>query len=493
MTNRSDREILDQLLDSVRKRIFFKTTTQTFVRACFLVLPGLTLIVAGNQRCGDAGQSGMIVLMAFTGLAAFSALRGLLGLGAKVRSALAVDESANLKDRITSAYEFLAGEKLDEPRVSQIHDAIRHARAVNSGALFRFQWPRHSAYLGLGLLVLSLTFFIPAALPTQTASAASDDVKQLQLAELKDLQEQLAAQPVPDKELKDVLEKLKDIQKRFEQGELSERDVMLELARLDEDMRQKASELGVENLEGEMNTIVPHLMSSAAAVQVASALKENQLDKANEELQKLSANVKEKKISKGQKRELALNMGVAASKLGGKKNASFGGDFSKASEALEKDDTEGFESACQSVGDKLCLMKKARTMKLASKKIGNCKSCLGQCDSKEFGYTLGPKSLGNKKGGLKAGTAASGNPLGEASRLADSYRNMIRVTGQAGQGPVETETEITEGQLSQSQRAVKELHANFAAVAEEAIENEAIPLSHRQHVKKYFQSIRPQE
>jgi len=58
---------------------------------------------------------------------------------------------------------------------------------------------------------------------------------------------------------------------------------------------------------------------------------------------------------------------------------------------------------------------------------------------------------------------------------------------------VESETEVTDGQMSPSQVDLKQVHANYASVAEEVIEKEDIPLSHRYHVKRYFQSIRPQE
>jgi len=47
--------------------------------------------------------------------------------------------------------------------------------------------------------------------------------------------------------------------------------------------------------------------------------------------------------------------------------------------------------------------------------------------------------------------------------------------------------------LSQSKLTAKELHASYAAAAEEVIEKENVPLSHRYHVKRYFQAIRPQE
>ena len=492
MKNRSEREKLDQLLNAARKRIFFKTAATAFVSGSLFAVPIIAVAVPINQRWGHSTWNSLIILTVGATLLAYAVLRGFWGLGAKLRSALAIDEKAQLKDRVSSAYEFLAQDKLDEPRRTQVHDAIRHAESINSGKLFRFQWPKYSFCIPLEVLVLILSFLIPPAISTRNV-AAVDAVKQLQMEQLKDLQEQLAFQQAPDKELKDVIEKLKDIQKRFEKGEISERDLMLQLARLDENLRQKANEPGVDNLEGEMNVIVPHLMSSAAALQVAAALKENDLEKANQELQQLSEKVKENKVSKDQKRELAMNMGVAASKLGRKSNASFGGDFAKASEALEKSDNDEFQSACNSMGDKLSLLKKSRTMKVASKKIGECKACLGQCNSSELGYALGPKSQGNKKGGLKAGTAASGEPLGEANRLEASYRQLLHVKGQAASGPVETETEVTEGQLSASQISIKELHANYAAVAEEAIENEAIPLSHRQHVKRYFQAIRPKE
>jgi hypothetical protein len=127
---------------------------------------------------------------------------------------------------------------------------------------------------------------------------------------------------------------------------------------------------------------------------------------------------------------------------------------------------------------------------MACQKIGTCKSCLGQCDSKELGYTLGLKQEGKKKGGLKAGTAASGDPFGESSRLADSYRKLMKVSGQSGEGPVESETEITEGQLSPSQIKAKDVHATFAAVAKRLLKRKHSP-GHRYHVKRHFQSIRP--
>jgi hypothetical protein len=63
----------------------------------------------------------------------------------------------------------------------------------------------------------------------------------------------------------------------------------------------------------------------------------------------------------------------------------------------------------------------------------------------------------------------------------------------AGEGPVQSEIETVEGQTTDSQITAQDLYAEYAAVAEEAIDQEEIPLSHRFHVKRYFQAIRPVE
>src|SRR5215207_7494287 len=109
------------------------------------------------------------------------------------------------------------------------------------------------------------------------------------------------------------------------------------------------------------------------------------------------------------------------------------------------------------------MLKKCQGMTFACNRLGLSKSCLGQCDSKELGFKTGPKTQGNKKGGLKAGTATAGDPYGEANRLADSYKKMMKVSGEAGAGPVESETEVTDGQMSQSQVDLKQVHANYAS------------------------------
>lgn len=492
MRDRTERKILAQLLAKVRRRLFFKTACHSFMRAMLVSLPMGALLVAADQRWNGGRLSIVVAFAAAIGAAAFGVFFGLRGLGERVRSALTLDEHAHLQDRVSSAWEFMELRDLSEAHLVQIRDAIQHAEGLNFGKVFGVQWPRQALALPLVLALLVFSFFVPSISPAKPA--AKDPLRLAQLQQLEELKQELAAKQDLPEEIQDAIRKLEDVRKQFERGEIGERDVMLQLARLDEVLRSKVAELPVENLEAEMNAMVPHLSASAATLSAAKAMKEQQFDKAAQELKNLADKVEEKKLAREEQKQLAAQLGVAAAKLGKKKSSdSFSSDLAQASESLEKSDSEGFKSATKGMSDKLGTLKKSKLLKQASNKIGMCKGGLCQCTNSVLGYCLSPQTLNKSKGGLKAGSSTAGDPLGDANRLADSYKKMLQIAGQAGQGPTETETEITEGQLSQSQLKAKELHASYTAAAEEVIEKENIPLSHRYHVKRYFQAIRPQE
>ena len=490
MSHTNEKEKLDQLLASVRQRIFHQTFTANLVQFSLAALPLAAALIAFNRRWSDTPVGFQIGLFAVFGVVVAAFFAAYNSLARNVEAALALDSNAKLKDRITSAHQFIDEGRASEAHALQIRDAIDHADRVNARAVMPISLPRHSRFLPLALLAFILSFMVPPAFQPQEAEASIPETKQLQLAELESLREELLAEE-EDEELADVVKKLKELEKQFEEGELNERDLMLELGRLNEQLEKKVQEFGVENLEAELNTMVPHMMAAAPTAQAATAIKEDQLEKAAEELEKLAEKMEQEKLTPEEKQEMKTSMRACAAKLGQKSNNSFGGDLAKATEALEKSDAKSFASACKSMGDKMKLCKKVSLMKSACKKVGNCKACIGQCNSNKIGKSLTAKKSNNDSN--NAGSASSNDPLGERDRLKDSYRNMLQVSGMAGEGPVETEIEITEGQLSDSQLQIKKLHANFSEVAEEAIENEAIPLSHRYHVKRYFQTIKPTE
>ena len=86
----------------------------------------------------------------------------------------------------------------------------------------------------------------------------------------------------------------------------------------------------------------------------------------------------------------------------------------------------------------------------------------------------------------------SGNIDGDATAL-NSEANREQVTGTAGEGESDFETSSSSEGRQQAQRGYKEVYQKYKKMSEAVLENEQIPLGHRQTIRRYFESIRPQQ
>ena len=490
MLERTEREVLGRVLTRAQRGMWLRAAMSRLARRGPWLLGIGAVLIAADQRWNHGRASGWVGILSPSIALLWSFVPAWWGMGSKVRSAIRLDREAQLKDRVSSACEFLELGRLEEAQETQIHDAARHARSLDCRRLFRVEWRDWAPRVCATLLLFALSFLVPPLVPPGRALVAPDALKETQLDGLRELRQELETR----REMREAIEKLEQIARRFERNEIGQREVMLELGRLDEWLRARALELGVENLESEMRTLVPHLASQAATAETAKALREQKYDQAARELEKLGERAD--RIDPADRKKLAAHLGGAAAKLGKRDSTdSVGGDLARASECLEKSDSKGFEGAVKNMGRKLELLSKSKTLQRGSRQIGLCKASLGRCEEGQPGDAEGPKfqSQSQGKGGLQAGKSGGGDPLGNASRLKDGYRRALQISGQAGQGPVESETETVEGQISHSRLGLREAHADYAAVAEQAVDREDIPLSRRYHVKRYFQAIRPTE
>jgi hypothetical protein len=146
------------------------------------------------------------------------------------------------------------------------------------------------------------------------------------------------------------------------------------------------------------------------------------------------------------------------------------------------DGVKGLAGECNSQGRK---KKLSDLLKKQCQCLGECK---GECESE-----CQNKTTGNKKGGNKAGTAASGNEAGDKTVKLKTSPKMDLKGQDSGQGEIDVETEEAE---AQEQHAVREYRKNvdkYKAMSESVLESESIPLGQRQTIRRYFESIRPQE
>jgi hypothetical protein len=90
-----------------------------------------------------------------------------------------------------------------------------------------------------------------------------------------------------------------------------------------------------------------------------------------------------------------------------------------------------------------------------------------------------------------AGSAAGGDPLGEASELPAAAATEM-FTGVAGEG--ESEITVSSAETGVAVRvagAREDAVSRFEELSRQAVTDESLPLAHRQAIRTYFEKIRP--
>jgi hypothetical protein len=514
MDTHSHKDTLKTALSGARRKIFAQSATVISVRTAIIALPVAAILIAIDQRWGGSSATLAVGVIALLAIVLSPLCFGLALLGTHFRSALTIDDRASLKNRLSSAWEFLHDGELNEARRVQVNDAVSHASALNYGALFGRRMPGASPLLPLAIAAFAVSFLVPEYAPGEFVEAPVDARTEYQLSELRALEEEIeeALAETANEELEAVLEMLREVEGQFGEGEIRERDVMIQLARMDDQLQRKMTEMGVENLENEVDSLAAPFEVAEVGADVAAALEKGEFSEASEALKKLAEKMAALDITPEEMARLAKSMEKTAAEFGEFPDAStFKGDLERAAAALKNPNPASFNDAAQSMASKVLNVEKLRRMKDFLNRFKVRKFNLGQApkggkegleddpalgvDGFEQGKVNGQQGTvdmdGIGKGGLEAGRGVTGDPFGESSRLADSYRELLKIQGMIGGGPTETKIEYGDADEAESQLSTKELYAEYAAVAEQAIEREEILLSHRFHVKRYFQAIKP--
>jgi len=493
--NDQHRQSLMKAIETARRRLYWQATFALAIRFGLVCLPVGAALIAADQHWLNGQYTVGIALLVAYGAIVLPLTLAVFGRGTELDSALKIDQHAGLKDRVSSAWEFLTGQRaLSEPHRLQIHDAVRRARTLSLG---RMAWPapgRRFWLLPAFAVLFVASFFVPPNAPVAVVDVAAAALHEDQLNLLKDLVEELELEETDDEMLEELVEKLKQVESQFEQGAVTDQDVMIELSRLDDRLRARMEQPGMDRLAEQLAELAPHLKASEAAEAVGDALMNEDEQQAAEEMEKLAQKVGKDGLSQQQREQLARNMSAASKKLSASSSDDgLSKDLDRGSKSLRNEDDDMFEQASKSIQKKMKQADKQREMEDLRKKIGMCKSNMGQQNA-EFAMKRqgGGQKDGEQSDGLMAGRGTD-RKESDPTRLDDSYKKLLQIKGMAGDGPVESQVEIAAGQTSPAQRGAREVHAEYTAVAEQALDRESVPLSHRYHVKRYFQAIRPGE
>lgn len=404
------------------------------------------------------------------------------------QAAMAIDNACGLKDRTQTALNFL-NRSDDQPlRALQLADAEQHLTNVDPNVVVPNRKPQSLPLAVIASLAAAMLLIFTSpkqtlvAAPTINAAVSSSaDRAEAGLEELKEFQ-----QEEKDPELEELLKELQEKIDLLKEPGMDPKEALAQLSEMEAALEEMQQNLSDPSMEAEMEKIGEALSLSEAMSVAGAAMSKGEMEKAAEELQKLEMPELDQKTEKAITEKLAeikQNAGEDGAKRKELKDAT-----SQVCEGLSKGDRNKFKEGMEGLASEC--KKQGQRKKLSDLLRKQCQ-CLSECKSECEGECKNTADS-KKKGGTKAGKASSGNEPGDKTPELKAGPQM-NITGQdSGQGDVDVETEEGTAEEQEAVRQYREKLDQYEAMTESVLSSESIPLGHRQTIRRYFESIRPQ-
>lgn len=405
-------------------------------------------------------------------------------------AAAAVDTRYELKDRTITALEFSQQSDADEIRRLQVSDASAHLQSIKPNEVAPYRMPRLLPYALAATIAGFALFLIPVAHEEANASptAPLDHI----LAEAQIIEEELVEdlekvnEEAKDEELDELVKEIKELLKEMKEPGVDEREAIAKLSEMQAAIAALQQEYDSAKMDANLEAVGEAFAPAAALQASADSLKNQDYEKASEELSKVDFEQLSRKESKAVQEKL--------SKLAkGLEEGQPGNELSQWLEGLSEGLKDKNASQCKSNANKLCKLCKKQGL---CKKVGNCLNC-------QLGLLAACKGNCNKSGYSKKvalsdspkqswGMGESNKPLGDKTADLAGNRNRDDITGIAGDGPSEKEISHSPEGRQESARGYREVYNEYQKMSEAVLESEPFPLGQRQIIRNYFEAIRPQ-
>ena len=495
-------------------RVRRRQRCQSAVRATVwgVLVGALAAIGAGLWRLLVEPTMPVSVAIAF--LAAgplIGALAGLIRPRDWLPAARAIDVCYDLKDRTVTALEFVARRDGSPWHRLQLQDATEHLRRVEPAQVVPLRVPRWWP-ASLGALIAAIALLVWPAGPDVQARpqaplpgivAVAEEIEQ-DLERLDELAEQEKSE-----ELKTLIEELRESAEAMKEEGVDLRDALATLSEMQAALAAQQAEYNDSLVTAQLQALGTAMRSVAALNAAGQALEKEDLDKAAEELEKADL----QKLKPREKKAAAERLKKVAEAMNAAGLGQLSDTVSELSEGIGGGQGSKACRACRRLGR---LVKRHATRRRINRallaqlrKLSECKSrcrsacrlcslcgkmCGGQCQGQgqcnSLAQGLNPKVSTRPKN--KWGRSTSGALFGEATNL-DARRALEQLTGQLGDGPSDVETESSVEGREQARRSYREVYEKYRKMSEAVLESEPIPLGHRQVIRRYFESIRPQQ
>jgi len=542
---------LEGTVDRVRRRLALIHLAESATILLFLFLAAAAFLILAD-RIFYVGQAGFIVA---GGVAVVAAAVWLAAERRRVNTLYAagrIDRAFGLQERISSA---MAVNDPSEPMLpALLEDARRRAEGVDP-SYFRFRKPRCLALLPLPLVACVGLLFVPPMdllgrqkIEEKRRVERADVKRQADHMQMKaqELLQRATSQKLPEaQKLAFVMQKLAE---QLAKAPDTKKDAMLKMSKLEDEARQaqekleKSAKFGgmKEQQPGELSRKTDALGESKQEMKdLADAMKEGDLAKAAESMQKLEQKLKEGKLSDAEAKKLGEAMKELAGNL--QQNDQMAQNLKQCAEQLCKSGTKAATQALkqmqltqQQMQELAQQMQEMQNIDFARKVLDYERLCMSSCRPSQICPACGnpvcagcgtyacvccPVPMGPDGGpccncaggGMMAGRSGSGAGSGQGNgQGTGSGTGGGQGTGQRPVGPPGNVTlqntkvtpELAPGSVLSTQflrglppqdpsskAAYEKVMQAARKAAEDAIHREDIPPEYRDTVKSYFEDL----
>ncbi len=491
------------MTESLRSRLQPVQRRQVWQTIAVWVVGGLLLGSVIGLGCGVArlttgwAEGGWLATMALLMgpvVGAVAALAWLLPRPNWIAAARAVDRHYQLKDRTESALDF-ARKQVHPDKLAfaelQLADAMSHLSRVEPEAVAPYFAPKFlpGALVAAGLAVVMALVPLKqdeaaAALsaPNESIVAQADEIAD----SLKQLEEELNKDVDP--QLEQLLKELKEKAEELKEPGVDVKEALAKISEMQAAIQSAQSQASLEQVDQQLQEIGEAMASAKALEGAGQALAEGKYDKAAKEL----AELEDIELERNEARSTAEKLKKAAKRAKGDAgDGSISDASNELAEGIEDGDSDKVKGAAKKLGDKAKgQARKKKINDLLNAELTSLCECKGNCQKNST--AKGKKKEKSVNPSQVYGMGESGNIDGDATNLAANL-NKEQVTGQSGEGESEFETSSSSEGRQEAQRGYKDVYQKYKKMSDAVLESENIPLGHRQTIRKYFESIRPQQ
>jgi hypothetical protein len=442
----------------------------------------------------EGGWLATMALLVGPVVGAVAALVWLLPRPNWIAAARAVDRHYQLKDRTESALDF-ARKHVPADKAAfaelQLADAMSHLSRVEPEAVAPYQAPRFLPGAVLAAALAVVLALVPLKQDEVAASPSTPDENIVAQADeiadsLKELEEELNKDVDP--ELEQLLKELKQKAEELKEPGVDVKEALAKISEMQAAIQSAQSQASLEQVDQQLQEIGEAMASAKALEGAGQALAEGKYDKAAKELAELD----DIELDRNEARNTAEKLKKAAKRAKGDAgDGSISDASNELAEGIEEGDSDKVKGAAKKLGDKAKgQARKKKISDLLNAELASLCECKGNCQKNST--AKGKKKEKSLNPSQVYGMSESGNIDGDATNLAANL-NKEQVTGQAGEGESEFETSSSSEGRQEAQRGYKDVYQKYKKMSDAVLESENIPLGHRQTIRKYFESIRPQQ